>query len=222
MSSKTSINFDHHRCGYQICGYQRRGARGDGVHRQGGDRFALCIATRHHAGGRALCCTHAVAEHDDDVLDLLATGEQRYDFEVALRGHGLAIALRGSHGERVDAGLGHAHGTHRGQCGIARHIGQAILGAGLDGDRAFHGFSVDREGGRRDGLGCIVRTHRGLQVKALSGQEASNYRALIAAAEKLAGRGQTADGGRRLCARGEQREADGTEATCGSEVKSHK
>jgi len=80
----------HHRV--QGCGLHHAGDR-EGVHRERRDDLALGIAAGHDAGCGALGCAHAVTQHHDDVLDLLAASQQRDDFEVAFGRHSLAVAL---------------------------------------------------------------------------------------------------------------------------------
>jgi hypothetical protein len=66
-------------------------------------RLALRVAAADDACGGAVCRAHAVAEQDDDVLRGLGLVPEGDDLEVARRAHGLRVALRRTHGERVDA-----------------------------------------------------------------------------------------------------------------------
>ena len=99
----------HARCGIGDQTVQRRGhhhaGEGRAVHCQQLLGFALGIAAADDAGSRAVRRTHAVAEQDDDVLDLAATAFECCDFKIAKRFDRLSIALFGPDAELVQARL---------------------------------------------------------------------------------------------------------------------
>ena len=172
------------------------------VHGQRRNHFALGIAASHDARCGALRGAHAVAQQNDDVFHLLRAGHQRHDLEVAGGRHSLAVALRGGDGELVHAGLVHADGTRRGQGSVGRHALEAGRLADFERHVGVYRFAVNREACAGDGLAGFVRAHRGLQIKALTGQKAGYHRRGLTAGEELAGWRQAGNGGRGVGGKG--------------------
>mmetsp|Transcript_61164 Transcript_61164/g.144499 ORF Transcript_61164/g.144499 Transcript_61164/m.144499 type:complete len:216 (-) Transcript_61164:1795-2442(-) len=147
----------------------------------------------HDARGGSLRGAHAVAEQDDDVLDLGAQRRREgHDLEIARGKHLLAVGLRGLHTELVRAGGIAADRAHGGDDGFGRQALDATGRAVTQGDRGAHGLAVDQETCRHDLL-TGIRFDRGLEVKALARKEARNDRRIAPAGEQLARRRQAGD-----------------------------